>query len=159
MRTVLRDVLPTASLAVVLLAFMARPWNAGALLDARDGWTPNPWAIDFDWNAASEAKLEELRTLPAYQEAEQALSDLGVARAAVLKAAAASDGDAMLAAGEHYRRTLQCVQTKLAQLRDYLDPSEEEAGFRDLFQQALSGEPGDAAIPEIRWRLLVGVSL
>jgi hypothetical protein len=157
-RTILREVLPTALLAVLLLTFMARTRHSEAPEDARDGWIPSSWGLNSSLDAAWETKLDELRTLPAYQEAEQALRDLEESRAALLKSAAASDADAMLAAGADYRRTLQRVRAKLSQLKDYLDPAEAGACLRDLVQQLLEGDPGDALVLEIRLGMLAGVS-
>jgi hypothetical protein len=79
-----------------------------------------------------QAKLANLRTLPAYQQAKQSLAELDADRAALLKAAAAADEDAMLAAGTAYHGTLARVRTDLLKLKSYSDTAEFNACWRDL---------------------------
>jgi hypothetical protein len=76
--------------------------------------------------------LANLRTLPAYQQAKQSLAELDAARAALLKAAAAADDNAVLTAGTAYRGTLARVRTDLSTLKSYLDTAEYNACWRDL---------------------------
>jgi hypothetical protein len=158
MQTILRKVLPAALLAVVLLTLMARTRHSDVPLDAEDDWMPSSLSSSTWSDGTWEARLEELRTLPAYQEAEQALRALEESRSALLKSADASDADAILAAGENYRRTLQLNRAKLSQLGTYLESSEAEACLRDLAQQSMEGDQRDAMILEIRLGMLAGVN-
>jgi hypothetical protein len=158
MQTVLRQVLPAAVLAVLLLMFMARTRHSDALLDVEDEWIPSPWSASSRVDGTWDVRLEELRTSPAYQEAEQALRALEESRSVLLKSVDASDADAILAAGENYRRTLQLNRGKLSQLGTYLEPSEAEACLRDLVQQSMEGDLRDAMILEIRLGILAGVN-
>ncbi|MCL4201614.1 MAG: hypothetical protein KJ000_03915 [Pirellulaceae bacterium] len=154
----LRKVLPAAALAVVLLTLMARTRHSDVPLDAEDDWMPSSTSSSSWSDGTWEVRLEELRTLPAYREAEQALRDLEESRSALLKSADASDADAMLAAGANYQRTLQLNRDKLSQLGEYLDPAEARACLQDLVQQSQEGDQRDAMILEIRLGILAGVN-
>ena len=127
-----REALTVVLVAGVCLAFMARNWYLDAPSQPADRRQPDSARANSSLGTAERAKLANLRTLPAYQQAKQSLDELDADRAALLKAAAAADEDAMLAAGTAYRRTLARVRTDLSKLKSYLDTAEYNACWRDL---------------------------
>jgi hypothetical protein len=104
-------------------------------------------AGDADEDSA-QGKLEELRTLPAYRSAQRTVVELNVARAALLKAAAAGDAAAARGAAENYHRTLEQVRSAVATLKDYVDPAEFQRCLQGLFTQQTETELGGAVLQE-----------
>lgn len=127
-----REALTVVLVAGVFLAFMARTWYLDARSESADRQQTDSARADSSLGTAGQARLANLPTLPAYQQAKQSLTELDADRAALLKAAAAADEDAMLAAGTAYRGTLARVRTDLSTLKSYSDTAEFNACWRDL---------------------------
>lgn len=141
--TVIREVLTGLLLVVLFLLFMPRtrhPDNPFGDVNRRQ---PGSARAEAGHDITREARLKDLRTLPAYQVVKQSLKDLEVARAALLKTASAADGDAVIAASSGYQESVHRVRNDLATLRAYLDSAEFDACWRDLF--GLRSAPGAAA--------------
>ena len=146
-------------LTLLCVAFAARPWPAASPMEEAAQRRFRPLCSADGEEDSRREKLQDLRTLPAYRDAERSLGDLFGARAGLLQAAAAGDAEATFVAGMQYQWTLEEVRAALAKLGDHLDPAEFRRCLQELLTPHTEAELGAAVMPESRLGILPRVSI
>lgn len=146
-RAVVQVVLTVILSTLLYIAFVAGPQNPGAPFKGLVDRLLAPFGQDDGNRERLQDRLEHLRTLPAYRDAERSVGELNAARASLLKAAA-NDAEGTRHAVRDYRRTLDQVRLKLATLKGCVDRAEFQICSRDLFMPHSEMELAYAAIQE-----------
>jgi hypothetical protein len=158
-QAVTQAVLSIVLLTFLCVAFVAKPQHLGSSMDGDTQRRFRPLCSADGEEDSRREKLQDLRTLPAYRDAERSLRNLSAARAGLLQAAAAGDAEATFVAGMQYQWTLEEVRAALAKLGDHLDPAEYRRCLQELLTPHTEAELGAAVMPESRLGILPRVSI